>query len=140
MWIVYALLSAVFSAATALFIKLGLRDMNVAYATAIRTSVVLVITWIMVWVTKGRGGEMFFHAGGRQWLFLVLSAFATAGAWLFYNQAMQLGAATRVASIDKLSLVFIAAASAAFLGENMNLTAIFAIALITGGTVLLVFS
>ncbi len=138
MWMVYALLSAVFSAGTALFIKLGLRDVNAAYATAVRTSVVLVMTWIMAWIARGRGGEM--HIGGSQLLFLVLSAVATGGAWLCYNQAMQLGPATRVASVDKLSIVFIAALSAAFLGESMNLTAILAIALIAGGTVLLVFA
>ena len=138
MWMLYAGLAAFFSALVAILSKLGLDGMNSHYATAIRTTGVLVVTWLMVWGVGVRGDAL--QVTGRQFLFLMLSALATGGAWICYNRALQLGPATRVASIDKLSIVLIAALSAWIFKESMSPTAIVSVLLITGGTILLIFS
>lgn len=138
MWMVYAALAALFSALVAILSKLGLEGINSHYATAIRTSAVMVITWLMVWIAGVKGEAL--HVTGRQALFLVLSAVATGGAWICYNRALQLGPATRVASIDKLSIVLIALLSVWLFNESMSWLAVLSVLLIAGGTVLLVFS
>lgn len=138
MWIVYALLSAVFSALVAILSKMGLQGINSAYGTAIRTTVVLVVAWLFAGLLRARGVEM--HVGRTQLVYLALSGLATGGAWLCYNKALQMGPATRVASVDKLSIVLIAVLSAALLGESMSWTAVLSVLMIAAGTVLLVFS
>lgn len=139
MWILYAGLAAFFSALVAILSKLGLEGINSHFATAVRTSFVLVMTWLMVWVV-GAGREDFTKITGRQLLFLALSAVATGGAWICYNRALQLGPATRVAAVDKLSIVLVAILSALIFKENLGWSAVAGVVLITGGTVLLVFS
>ncbi len=138
MWMLYATLSALFSALVAIFVKLGLAGMNSHFATAVRTSLVMVVTWLFVWWVGVKGTAM--HITKNQLLYLVLSALATGGAWICYNKALQDGPATRVSSIDKMSLVLIALLSWAIFHENMGWRALFAIALITVGTVMLVFA
>lgn len=138
MWIVYALLAALFSALTAILSKAGLSGINSTYATAIRTSVVLIMSWLMVGVMNIPKDQM--QVNRYQLLFLVLSGIATGGAWLFYNRALQMGPATRVASVDKLSIVLIAILSAIIFKEEMTWKSIVSICMIAGGTVLLVFS
>ena len=103
MWIAYALLSAVFAALTAVFAKIGIADVNSTLATAIRTVVVLLAAWGMVFLTGAQRG-----IGGitpRGWLFLALSGLATGASWLFYYRALQIGDTARVAAIDKCSIV-----------------------------------
>lgn len=138
MWMLYAALAAVFSALTAILTKIGLQGINSHLATAIRTSAVLVITWLMVWAAGVKGDA--WRVTRHQLLFLALSAFATGGAWLCYNRALQDGPATRVASIDKMSVVLVAIFSALIFKENMSATAILGVLMITGGAVMLVFS
>lgn len=138
MWMVYAGLAALFSALVAILSKLGLQGINSHYATAIRTTAVMIITWLMVWGVGVKGEQL--HVTRHQFFYLILSAIATGGAWICYNRALQDGPATRVASIDKLSIVLIAFLSWLVFQENMNWLAIASIVLITAGTVLLVFA
>lgn len=137
MWMAYAAMAAVFSALVAILSKLGLEGINSHYATAIRTSVVMVITWLMVWGLGIRGEEL--RVSGKQLLYLGLSALATGGAWLCYNRALQTGPATRVASIDKMSIVLIAIFSYLFFKEEMSPLAMLGVAMIAGGTIVLVY-
>ncbi|MCD8139646.1 MAG: EamA family transporter [Planctomycetaceae bacterium] len=138
MWMVWAGLAALFSALVAILSKLGLDGINSHFATAVRTTAVMVITWLFVWGMGVKGAAMTITRS--QLFYLVLSAIATGGAWICYNRALQEGPATRVASIDKLSIVLIALLSWMVFGENMSPLAIASIALITLGTVLLVFA
>ena len=138
MWILYAGLAALFSALVAILTKLGLAGINSHVATAIRTTAVMVITWLFVWGTGAKSQA--FNISRQQLIYLVLSAIATGGAWICYNRALQDGPATRVASIDKLSIVLIAFLSWLIFKEEMNTMAIISIILITGGTVMLVFA
>ncbi len=138
MWMLYATLSALFSALVAIFVKLGLEGVNSHFATAVRTSMVMVVTWLFVWWVGVKGSAM--HITKNQLVYLILSALATGGAWICYNKALQDGPATRVASLDKMSIVLIAVLSWAIFHEDMSRLAILAIVLITAGTVLLVFA
>ena len=138
MWILYAFLSAVFSALVAILSKMGLQGINSNYGTAIRTTVVLVVSWLFVGAAKMRGVEL--NLDRKQFLYLLLSGLATGGAWLCYNKALQLGPTTRVASIDKLSIVLIAIISYLLLGENMNWLSALGVAFIAFGTIVLVWS
>jgi len=138
MWIVYAGLAALFSALVAILSKLGLQGINAHFATAVRTSAVMVITWLFVWGMGVKSEQM--HITKNQMLYLILSAFATGGAWICYNKALQDGPATRVASVDKLSIVLIAFLSWLIFKENMNTMTVVSILLITAGTVMLVFA
>jgi len=118
-WIFYALASALFAALTAIFAKLGLKDINSDLATAIRTAIILVITWAIV-LFKGNPGVMISSLNRNNWLFLVLSAVATGLSWLFYYRALQLGKAGEVAVIDKGSLVFTILLAFVFLKEPLT--------------------
>lgn len=138
MWMLYAGLTALFSALVAILSKLGLQGMNSHFATAVRTTAVMVITWLMVWGVGVKGEAM--HINRNQFIYLVLSAIATGGAWICYNRALQDGPATRVASIDKMSIVLIAVLSWLIFKEDLNWTAVVSLVLITGGTVLLIFA
>jgi transporter family protein len=136
-WLIYALLSAVFAALTAIFAKAGLKDVNSDLATAIRTAVVLVITWGIVWFRGNLGGLP--GLSRNNWLFLVLSAFATGLSWLFYYRALQLGKVSEVSVIDKGSIVFTILLSFVFLKEPLTPRVVAAALLIFGGMMVLIW-
>src|SRR5690242_3791814 len=117
-WLLWALLSAFFAAATAILAKIGVAGIDSNLATAIRTTVVLVFTWAIA-VALGKHNAISGIAA-RSWLFLVLSGIATGLSWLCYFRALQLGPASAVAPIDKLSVVFVIAFAAMFLGERLT--------------------
>jgi len=117
-WIVYAIASAFFAALTAIFAKLGLKDINSDLATAIRTAIILVITWSIVFF-RGNSNEI-SNLNRNNWIFLVLSAVATGLSWLFYYRALQVGKASEVAIIDKGSLLFTIILAFIFLKEPMT--------------------
>lgn len=135
MWKYYALLSAFFAALTAVFAKVGVKNIDSDLATAIRTTVVLLLTWGIVLFGSHAGGlrEIPRHA----WLFLVLSGLATGLSWLFYFKALQAGDVSRVAPIDKLSVVITICLSFLFLKEPVSLRVVAGALLITGGSVLM---
>lgn len=103
MWFVFALLSAVFAAATSILAKVGIDGVNSNLATAVRTCVVLVMAWAMVFITHTQGGIT--SIGKKSWVFLILSGLATGASWLCYYKALQMGSASKVAPVDKLSVV-----------------------------------
>ena len=136
MWVVYALLAAVFAALTSILAKLGLGGVNANLATAIRTAVVLVMAWAIVWLT-GRHRDI-ADIAPRSWLFLALSGCATGLSWLFYYKALQMGAASKVIPIDKLSVVIGMALAFLILGETVSAKAVIGGLLITAGTSVLI--
>ena len=133
-WLVCAALSAVFAALTSILAKLGLQDVNSNLATALRTGVVLVMAWGMVFLT-GKG-KLVRHVRGRSLLFTVLSGIATGASWLCYYKALQLGPASAVAPIDKLSILITVAFARVFLGERLSRKALAGLAVLTAGTLL----
>ena len=135
MWKVYALLSALFAALTAIFAKVGVKDVNSDLATAIRTSVILVLTWGIV--LFGQHVSEIREVSKNTWIFLVLSGVATGISWLFYIKAIQLGDVARVAPIDKLSVVITILLAFIFLHEQVNLRVVIGALLITAGSVLM---
>ena len=135
MWKVYALLSALFAALTAIFAKIGVKDVNSDLATAIRTSVILVLTWGIV--LFGQHVSEIREVSKNTWLFLILSGVATGLSWLFYIKAIQLGDVARVAPIDKLSVVITMLLAFIFLHEQVNLRVVIGALLITAGSVLM---
>ena len=118
-WIYWSLLSAVFAGATAVLAKVGVAGIDSNLATAIRTSVILVFTWVIAYTTSKPGA--IGNLTSRTWVFLILSGLATGLSWLCYFRALQLGEASRVAPIDKLSVVFVILFAALFLGERLTL-------------------
>jgi transporter family protein len=117
-WLGWALLSALFAAATAILAKLGVSGVDSNFATAIRTTVVVVFAWLIVLAARQPGT---WHVpSNKTWLFLGLSGLATGASWLCYFRALQLGPASRVAPIDKLSVVLVILAGTLFLGERMT--------------------
>lgn len=137
MWKYYALLSAFFAALTAIFAKVGVKDINSDLATAIRTTVILLLTWGIV-LFGSHAGEI--RAIPRHaWLFLVLSGVATGLSWLFYFKALQEGDVSRVAPIDKLSVVITICLSFLFLKEPVSLRVVVGALLITGGSIMMLF-
>jgi len=118
-WIFWSLLSALFAGATAILAKVGVEGVDSNLATAIRTSVILVFTWIIAYATVRPGA--FGQLSSRTWIFLVFSGLATGLSWLCYFRALQLGEASRVAPIDKLSVAFVILFAALFLGERLTL-------------------
>lgn len=135
MWKVYAILSALFAALTAIFAKVGVKDVNSDLATAIRTSVILVLTWGIV--LFGQHVSEIREVSKNTWVFLVLSGVATGLSWLFYFKAIQLGDVARVAPIDKLSVVITILLAFIFLHEQVNLRVVIGALLITAGSVLM---
>jgi transporter family protein len=136
-WLIYALLSAVFAALTAIFAKAGLKNVNSDLATAIRTAVVLLITWGIVWF---RGNVRGITGLSRSnWSFLILSAIATGLSWLFYYRALQLGKVSEVSVIDKGSILFTILLSFLFLKEPLTPRVIVAALLITAGMLVLIW-
>jgi transporter family protein len=136
-WLLYALLSAFFAALTALFAKAGLKDVNSDLATAIRTVVILFITWGIVFFRGAVGGIT--SLSRNNWIFLVLSAIATGMSWLFYYKALQLGRVSEVAAIDKGSIVFTILLSVLFLREPLTPKLLLGAALIFAGMLVLVW-
>ena len=136
MWFVFALLSAVFAAATSILAKIGISGVNSNLATALRTVVVLVMAWGMVFLTDAQGG--IGDISRRSWLFLILSGLATGASWLCYFRAVQLGEVSRVAPVDKLSGGLTVLLAAMFLHEKLTLKSLAGAVLITAGTVLMV--
>jgi transporter family protein len=117
-WIVWALLSALFAAATAILAKVGVEGVDANIATAVRTSVIVVFTWLVAYLFSPSAA--FTVPAGRTLTFLVLSGFATGLSWLCYFRALQMGPASRVAPIDKLSVVLVIIAGWLFLGEKLT--------------------
>ena len=136
MWFVLALGSAVFAALTSILAKVGIDGVNSNLATAIRTAVVLIMAWGMVFLTDAQGG-----LGGisrKSWLFLILSGLATGASWLCYYRALQIGEASKVVPVDKLSVVITLVLAFVFLHEKFTWKSIAGAVLITAGTLLMV--
>lgn len=136
MWFVFALLSAVFAAATSILAKVGIDGVNSNLATAVRTCVVLVMAWAMVFITHTQGGIS--SIGKKSWVFLILSGLATGASWLCYYKALQMGSASKVAPVDKLSVVITLILAVIFLHEDFTAKSAIGAALITAGTILMV--
>lgn len=134
-WLVWALLSALFAAATALLAKVGVTGIDSNLATAIRTSVVFVFAWAIA-LSLGHHHAI-SQIGGRSWLFLVLSGIATGLSWLCYFRALQIGPASSVAPVDKLSVVIVILCAWLFLGEKLTLMKATGGLLITAGAIVL---
>ena len=122
MWIVYALLAAFFAALVAIFAKIGIEGVNSNLAVAIRTVIVLLMAWLIVFVT-GKHGEI-SAISQKCWIFLILSGLATGISWLFYYKALQVGDASKVVPIDKLSIVITMILAFVFLGETASVKTI----------------
>jgi transporter family protein len=135
MWRLYALLSALFAALTAIFAKVGVKNINSDLATAIRTTIILILTWGIV--LFGQHVHEIREVSRNTWLFLILSGVATGLSWLFYFKAIQLGDVSRVAPIDKLSVVITILLAFIFLKEQVDLKGIIGALLITAGSVLM---
>lgn len=136
MWFVFALLSAVFAALTSILAKVGIEGVNSNLATAIRTVVVLVMAWGMVFVTNTQGGLT--DISKKSWLFLILSGLATGASWLCYYRALQIGEASKVVPIDKLSVVITLVLAFVFLHESFTPKSLIGCLLIGAGTLLMV--
>ena len=136
MWFIFALLSAVFAAATSILAKIGIEGVNSSLATAVRTCVVVVMAWGMVFVTHTQ--DDIFEIGKKSWLFLILSGLATGASWLCYYKALQIGEASKVVPLDKLSVVITLILAFIFLHESFTVKSVLGILLITAGTLLMV--
>lgn len=136
MWFVFALLSSVFAALTSILAKVGIDGVNSNLATAIRTAVVLVMSWGMVFLTHTQSG--IGAIGKKSWLFLILSGLATGASWLCYYKALQMGNASKVVPIDKLSVVIALILAFVFLHEEFTMKSIIGCVLIGLGTLLMV--
>lgn len=136
MWFVFALLSAVFAALTSILAKIGIEGVNSNLATAIRTVVVLLMAWGMVFLTNAQGGISSIEK--KSWLFLILSGLATGASWLCYYKALQIGEASKVVPIDKLSVVITLVLAFIFLHEKFTPKSIAGCILIGAGTLLMV--
>ncbi|MCI9086198.1 MAG: EamA family transporter [Clostridia bacterium] len=133
MWLVFAAWSAVFAALTSILAKIGIDGVNSNLATAIRTIVILIMAWVMVFVTNSQSGIA--SIGKRSWLFLILSGLATGASWLCYYKALQIGEASKVVPVDKMSVVITMLMAFAILGEKLTVKSIIGVILITAGTI-----
>ena len=136
MWWLFALLSAVFAALTSILAKIGIEDVDSNLATAIRTVVVVGMSWLMVFVTNAQSGIT--NIGKKSWIFLVLSGLATGASWLCYYKAIQMGDVSKVVPIDKLSVVFTLVLAFIFLHEDFNAKSFVGCILIAAGTLFMV--
>ena len=137
MWVVFALLSAVFAALTSIFAKIGIESVNSNLATAIRTVVVLVMAWLIVFATGKH--QQIVDISTKSWIFLVLSGLATGLSWLCYFYALQIGEASKVVPVDKFSVVITMIMAFFILGEVITTKTIIGGLLITAGTLVLIF-
>lgn len=144
MWMIFAILSAVFAAATAILTKIGIDHVDSNLATAIRTVVVLVMAWVVVWVTHrmGHSGESLATTiqsiSPRSWLFLILSGLATGASWLCYFYAIKTGDVSKVVPIDKCSLVLTIVFAVIFLGESLTWKTVIGCILLLAGTMVMI--
>lgn len=136
MWFVFALLSAVFAALTSILAKIGIDGVNSNLATAIRTVVVVAMAWGMVFLTHAQTGISAISR--KSWLFLILSGLATGASWLCYYRALQLGEASKVVPVDKLSVVLTLVLAFVFLHEEFTVRSVVGCVLIGAGTLLMV--
>ena len=136
MWLVFALLSAIFAALTSILAKVGIEGVNSTLATAIRTGVVLLMAWGMVFLTDTQGGIS--GISGKSWLYLILSGLATGASWLCYYKALQMGEASKVVPVDKLSVIFTLVLAFVFLHEKFTPKSLIGCMLIGAGTLLMV--
>ena len=136
MWFILALLSAVFAALTSILAKVGIDGVKSNLATAIRTAVVLAMAWGMVFLTNAQGGIT--EISRKSWLFLILSGLATGASWLCYYKALQMGEASKVVPIDKLSVVITLILAFVFLHERFTSKSLIGVILITAGTLIMV--
>ena len=136
MWFVLALSASVFAALTSILAKIGIDGVNSNLATAIRTLVVLMMSWGMVFITNAQGAIV--DISKRSWVFLILSGVATGASWLCYYKALQLGDASKVVPIDKLSVVITMVLAALILHEHFTPRSILGCVLIAAGTILMV--
>jgi transporter family protein len=134
-WFMWAVLSAVFAALTAIFAKVGIQGVNSDLATLVRTGVVVVVLSGFVWFTGNWSNPLSLPF--RTWMFLVLSALATGASWVCYFRALQMGQASKVAPVDKFSLVLVAVFAFAFLGERPSLREWMGIAMVSAGVLVL---
>ena len=137
MWVVFALLSAVFAALTSIFAKIGIESVNSNLATAIRTVVVLVMAWLIVFATGKH--QQIVDISTKSWIFLVLSGLATGLSWLCYFYALQIGEASKVVPVGKFSVVITMVMAFFILGEVITMKTIIGGLLITAGTLVLIF-
>ena len=136
MWLVLAVLSAVFAALTSILAKIGINGVDSNLGTAIRTCVVVLMSWGMVFLTHAQDGIRSISV--RSWIFLILSGLATGASWLCYYRALQVGEVSKVVPVDKLSVVFTMILAAVFLHEKFTPKSIIGAVLITAGTLLMV--
>ena len=136
MWLILAILSSVFAALTSILAKIGIEGVNSNLATAIRTAVVLIMSWAMVFITNAQGGIT--NISNKSWLFLVLSGLATGASWLCYYKAIQIGEVSKVVPIDKLSVVITLVLAFVFLKEPFSVKSIIGCVLIGAGTLVMV--
>lgn len=136
MWFLFALGSSVFAALTSILAKIGIDGVNSTLATAIRTVVVLLMSWGMVFLTHTQGGMM--QIGRKSWIFLILSGLATGASWLCYYKALQIGEASKVVPVDKLSIIITVVMAAVILHEQFTVKSALGCVLIGAGTLLMV--
>lgn len=136
MWFIFALLSAVFAALTSILAKVGIEGVNSNLATAIRTVVVVVMAWGMVFLTNAQNGIA--QIGKKSWIFLILSGLATGASWLCYYRALQLGQVSKVVPIDKLSVVITLILAFVFLHEDFTMKSLIGCVLVGAGTLIMV--
>ncbi len=136
MWFLFALLSAVFAALTSILAKIGIEGVNSNLATAVRAVVVLVMAWGMAFLTQAQGG--LGEISRKSWVFLILSGLATGASWLCYYHALQIGEASKVVPVDKLSVVITLVLAFVFLHERFTAKSLLGCGLIGAGTLLMV--
>jgi transporter family protein len=134
-WFYWALMSAVFAALTAIFAKIGMKGIDSDFATLIRTVIILLVLLAFIWLA-GKWSNP-FALSSKTWIFLSLSALATGASWICYFRALQVGDASKVAPVDKISLVLVAVFAFAFLGERPTLREWIGISLVAGGVLVL---
>ena len=136
MWLIFAILSSVFAALTSILAKIGIDGVNSNLATAIRTAVVLALSWLMVFITGAQSGIS--EINKRNWMFLILSGLATGASWLCYYKALQIGEVSKVIPIDKMSVVLTLILAFIFLHEQFTTKTLVGIIFLTTGTILMI--
>ncbi len=136
MWLLFSIGSAVFAALTSILAKIGIEGVNSNLATAVRTCVVVLMSWVMVFITHAQSGLP--EISRRSWLFLILSGLATGASWLCYYKALQMGQASKVVPVDKMSVVLTLILAFVFLHEQFTWKSIIGCILITAGTLFMV--
>ena len=136
MWAIFAILSDIFAALTSILAKIGIEGVNSNLATAVRTIVVVLMAWFMVFITGNQNGIV--DISKKSWIFLILSGLATGASWLCYYKALQLGEASKVVPIDKLSIAITIVLAFIFLGEQITLKTLIGCCLIVAGTFVMI--